>query len=96
MNLIFAVGLGLLTVPVIAHAIYRYADDSHNYESIALISDLTILYLEMLILSWQTFAGYLKCEDTTFCAAPVEKGVGNFLKSVDLVSFKKLMIKFSY
>ena len=83
--LTFGLGLLSLTVPLIVHAIYRYIADQRNNTTVALVHDLTILYLKVLSLSWQTFAGHFKCEDPTFCAAPLSKGVGNFLKSVDAV-----------
>ena len=83
--LVFILGLAALTLPLIAHAIYRYINDQTNLVSVALINDLTILYLKVLALSWQTFAGYFHCEDPTFCAQPFTKGVNNFLTSVDQV-----------
>ena len=85
--LVFILGLAALTIPLIAHAVYRYIDDQANLVDVSLINDLTILYLRVLALSWQTFAGYFHCEDSAFCAQPFSKGVGNFLKNVDQVSY---------
>jgi hypothetical protein len=68
--LIFALGLALLTVPPIAHAIYRYVDDQKKFSTVTLISNLTDIYLAILQLSWIPFCGYLKCTDTTFCFSP--------------------------
>ena len=62
-------------------------DDQVLLKDVSLLYDLNILYLNMQALSWQPFAGYLECPNSVFCAQPYDKGVNNFLKSVDKVSF---------
>jgi hypothetical protein len=68
--LIFALGLALLTVPSIAHAIYRFIGDQTNASTVTLISNLSDMYLSVLQLSWVPYCAYLKCTDTTFCFSP--------------------------
>jgi hypothetical protein len=80
----FACGLAALTIPLIAHAIFRYADDQYNLTTVELLEDLTILYSDILVISWQLYAGILKCStaDAIFCYYPYYKAVDNFEKYV--------------
>lgn len=82
---VFAVGLAALTVPIIAHAVYRFTDDQVNLNTVDLIQDLTTLYLDMLIISRQLFTAAVNCHpgEEAFCIYPYTDSVKNFQKYVD-------------
>ena len=84
-------GLLVLALPPIVHAIYRYIDDQQLHKTVFLLKELVILYLDMQSLSWQIFAGYFNCPDKTFCATPFSKGVNSFENYVDRVLFADLL-----
>jgi len=56
--------------------------DQKDLKQVALIDDLVILYNANLHLAWQPLAGYIHCEDPTFCASPYSKGLKRVLESV--------------
>jgi hypothetical protein len=82
---VFAVGLATLTVPIIAHAVYRFTQDQIDLNTVDLIQDLTTLYLDMLIISWQLFTAAVNCHpgEEAFCIYPYTDSVKNFQKYVD-------------
>lgn len=77
----------VLSLPPIAHAIYRYVDNIYLLKIVDLVKDLNILYLNMGSLSWQIFAGYFQCTNEVFCAKPYDTGVKNFVKAIDVVIY---------
>jgi hypothetical protein len=79
----FIFGLSLLCVPVIANAIFRFIGDQTDLATVDLINDLTTLYGKVTVLSWQSFAGYFKCEHYEFCYPDMEVGMEKFIGSVD-------------
>jgi hypothetical protein len=81
------VGLLVLSLPPIVHAIYRFIDNTDLLKTVDLLKDLNILYLNMGSLSWQIFAGYFDCPNKVFCAQPFDKGVHNFEDAIDTVIF---------
>lgn len=82
---IFALGLAVLAVPIIAHAIFRFADDQRNLNTVTLIEDLSTLYLDMLITSWQIFTVAVYCQpgEDVFCTAPYTTAILDFEKYVN-------------
>ena len=69
---------------MIAHAIYRFIDDTTNVENVDLLKDIAVLYHTVNLLSWQPLAGVFKCEeaDKLFCATPISLAMQNLKASV--------------
>ncbi len=82
---IFALGLASLAAPVIVHAIYRFADDLYNLETVTLIDDMSTLYLDMLITSWQIFTTSIYCKpgEDVFCIHPYTNAILDFENYID-------------
>ena len=76
-----------MSIPPIVHAIYRFVDDQQLHETVELIKDLNILYLNMQALVWQIFDGYFECPNAVFCEIPFDKGLRDFKDAVDEVRF---------
>ena len=76
-----------MSLPPIVHAIYRFIEDKQLHNTVELLHELVILYVNMQSLSWQIFAGYFKCTNPVFCAQPYDEGVHKFEASVDKVRF---------